>query len=654
METVFRVEEAVARGDANAAVAAMSELMGGDGLTPIEETEIKIAVAKELQDADEHDAAARILQELLTSLQEKDADFIFIIELLDLLADVELWLGQASSALDHIREAIELSEPIEGMGSKAIRSRLELMMRAALEAGDGEADRIRGDRTDNLESTIAGYDAALEVITREAMPVEWAKTQMNLGIAFANRFRGDRTDNLEIAIAGYDAALEVYTREAMPVEWAKIQMIRAATRKLSEARAAADVIGVRRYQTDGPQKDLIETEEEADFKLVSVHYGTHRKRTGGKNPYDFYRAERAEMTYGKAIVSVPKNREVGTIERPRSRVERRYDEHRLDPGSHFIIKTIDVIDSREMFLDDVAETIDLSDRKEALVFVHGYNTSFADALIRTAQLSVDLETDGAAFVYSWPSRASLWSYVADRNQVIGSFVDDLKDLIASVATSIGAARVHLIAHSLGGQFLLEALGQLAHDHDSPLADEVIFASPDVDVDDFNHGIGKIRHLAPRITVYSSSNDRALQLSGKISRSVRAGATAERVAASEVDAIDTTSAAQGFIAHTDFACTALDDLRAVVWIEKDVGPERRDAILRSDEGQWGRFWRFSPEEPIAEDGPFREALIWARRIGITAAIETASNMISVVEPSADRVAEHIRLQQIASQLQKFAS
>ena len=98
------------------------------------------------------------------------------------------------------------------------------------------------------------------------------------------------------------------------------------------------------------------------------------------------------------------------VKRPSTKAERLYDEHRFHPGRHFIIKTVDAIDSRELFLDDIVETIDLSDRKEALVFVHGYNTSFADALIRTAQLKVDLEIDGAAVVYSWPSRARALSH----------------------------------------------------------------------------------------------------------------------------------------------------------------------------------------------------------------------------------------------------
>jgi CHAT domain-containing protein len=89
---------------------------------------------------------------------------------------------------------------------------------------DAYGDRIRGDRAENLERAIQMYGQALEVRTREAMPVEWATTQANLALAYSHRIRGDRSENQEHAITGYEQALEVLTREAMPVEWAATQM----------------------------------------------------------------------------------------------------------------------------------------------------------------------------------------------------------------------------------------------------------------------------------------------------------------------------------------------------------------------------------------------------------------------------------------------
>ncbi|MFO0099714.1 MAG: CHAT domain-containing protein [Aphanizomenon sp.] len=84
--------------------------------------------------------------------------------------------------------------------------------------GTAYRDRIRGDKADNLENAIAAYQQALEVYTRTDFPVDWAMTQNNLGNAYRHRIRGDKADNLENAIAAYEQALEVSTRTDFPVE----------------------------------------------------------------------------------------------------------------------------------------------------------------------------------------------------------------------------------------------------------------------------------------------------------------------------------------------------------------------------------------------------------------------------------------------------
>jgi tetratricopeptide (TPR) repeat protein len=56
------------------------------------------------------------------------------------------------------------------------------------------------------------------VRTREAMPVEWATTMMNLAIAYYDRIRGDRAQNLEEAIAAYRQALEVPPAPRLPLD----------------------------------------------------------------------------------------------------------------------------------------------------------------------------------------------------------------------------------------------------------------------------------------------------------------------------------------------------------------------------------------------------------------------------------------------------
>ena len=81
-------------------------------------------------------------------------------------------------------------------------------------------NRIFGDRADNLEQAMTAYQLALQVRTHDAFLVDWAMTQNNLATAYRERIRGERADNLEQAIATYELALQVYARDTFPVDWA--------------------------------------------------------------------------------------------------------------------------------------------------------------------------------------------------------------------------------------------------------------------------------------------------------------------------------------------------------------------------------------------------------------------------------------------------
>jgi CHAT domain-containing protein len=73
-----------------------------------------------------------------------------------------------------------------------------------------------GDRGANLQQAIACYEQALRFHTPEADPLDYARTQMNLGGAYAQLPVGDRAANLRQAIACYEQALRVFTPEAAP------------------------------------------------------------------------------------------------------------------------------------------------------------------------------------------------------------------------------------------------------------------------------------------------------------------------------------------------------------------------------------------------------------------------------------------------------
>ena len=68
------------------------------------------------------------------------------------------------------------------------------------------------------------YTEALKEYTRERVPLDWAATQNNLGVALTTL--GEResgTERLEQAVAAYTEALKEYTRERVPLDWAATQ-----------------------------------------------------------------------------------------------------------------------------------------------------------------------------------------------------------------------------------------------------------------------------------------------------------------------------------------------------------------------------------------------------------------------------------------------
>ena len=99
--------------------------------------------------------------------------------------------------------------------------------RASLHLALGNALQTLGERKsgpDSLERAVTAYEAALQVYTRERVPLQWAATQNNLGTALA--VLGEREsgpDRLEQAVAAYKAALQERTRARVPLDWAMTQ-----------------------------------------------------------------------------------------------------------------------------------------------------------------------------------------------------------------------------------------------------------------------------------------------------------------------------------------------------------------------------------------------------------------------------------------------
>jgi esterase/lipase superfamily enzyme len=257
-----------------------------------------------------------------------------------------------------------------------------------------------------------------------------------------------------------------------------------------------------------------------NYAQVEVFYGTDRAPSGSGEPEEFFgpgRSRPAKLSLGVCRVSVPLDHRMGEVERPSIWKL----EFRPDPAKHMVLMDLSPL-PRGSFLSLLSSAVGRSPRKEVLVFVHGFNVSFSEAVLRTAQMSYDLGFRGVPVTYSWPSRQELspLQYHADE-ATIDWTVPHLESFLADLAARSGARSVHLIAHSMGNRALTAALERLAAKQApkaAPLFSQIVLTAPDMDADTFVELAREFPRAAERVTLYASSNDRALQFS----RSVHGG------------------------------------------------------------------------------------------------------------------------------------
>jgi esterase/lipase superfamily enzyme len=238
--------------------------------------------------------------------------------------------------------------------------------------------------------------------------------------------------------------------------------------------------------------------------------------------------------------------------------------------SRFSLAAVGLVDWRLDRVDPVSgEVGDLLAQAggggDVLIYVHGFNQTFETAVLDAARLSDAIKFRGRTMVFSWPSRAELFDYVYDRDSATFSR-DDFERVLSSIVSAPGAGRVHIVAHSMGTMLALESLRQLYARYGDTVTGKigaVVFASPDIDMDVFSSAVSRIGPLAGKITVITSTNDRALALSGRIAGGMTRVGAAEKAAIERlgVRVIDASDAGWGLINHDLFLSN--DEVQRVI-------------------------------------------------------------------------------------------
>lgn len=230
----------------------------------------------------------------------------------------------------------------------------------------------------------------------------------------------------------------------------------------------------------------------------------------------------SDLGLSSVVVTVPPTHEIGQLERPT----------RLppDPRTEFTVIEPVVYGTSDSFIRDLNRELAMRPpgQRSLLVFVHGYNTSTSDAILRLGQFVEDSGFPGVPVLFTWASAAQVPRYVYDLNSVLVARVKQ-KEVTEILARS-RAERFDILAHSMGTLLTMEGLvdaqlsGRL---NTGGRIDQIVLASPDIDIDLFKTQIGILpQSIVDRIFILVSEDDGALRISRRLAGGVeRVGAAA---------------------------------------------------------------------------------------------------------------------------------
>lgn len=251
----------------------------------------------------------------------------------------------------------------------------------------------------------------------------------------------------------------------------------------------------------------------ADIGAHRVDMLVATTRRPSSNVNEGFTGDRADViSLSNTVISVPPDaaRVVGQIQWPRKAPG--------DPARDFVALSSTAITSEPQINAWFHRT--RGTKRRVLIFVHGFNTSYSEAVFRLAQITYDGGIDAAPVLFTWPSRGDAFDYLYDKESATYSR-RALEDLLRQAAASPDVGDVTVLAHSMGSWLTAEALRGIAMRDKtiSPKITNVVLASPDIDIDVFRRQVIEMGPRRPHFTLFTSRQDKALALSSWLSGDV---------------------------------------------------------------------------------------------------------------------------------------
>jgi esterase/lipase superfamily enzyme len=249
-------------------------------------------------------------------------------------------------------------------------------------------------------------------------------------------------------------------------------------------------------------------------KTVSVLAATTRARSDDAS--GAFTNDRARtVSYEQYAISFPPSHVAGHVEWPRQPPG--------DPRKDVVVTDAHPLE-QSGFAAAIARRLEIhkDEAGNVLVFVHGYNTSYQEAVLRLAQLEADSSFGETSVLFAWPSHATLTGYLADRESSTYSR-DYLEQVLNEIAAIPNVHSINLVAHSMGNWLAVETLRQAKLRAHSPFLAKlgnVVLLSADIDVNVFETQLDVIKKLNHPIIVAVARNDLALAASQRLAGDVQ--------------------------------------------------------------------------------------------------------------------------------------
>ena len=227
-------------------------------------------------------------------------------------------------------------------------------------------------------------------------------------------------------------------------------------------------------------------------------------------PALYSNARSADPHFARFDISIPPKRAPGTVTFSKR--------NKVDPQTDFVVASVERLPNSRAFLSAVNAEVARRRpaNRDAVLFVHGYNTTFAEGLFRQAQLQYDFGRQSVSVHFAWPSAASTFAYAADRESALYS-----RDAVETTLETLGRSnitRLDLVGHSMGAFLLMDTLRLMARTGNDRLfrkLNAVILISPDIDIDVFRKEAESVLARGVKIYVLVSKDDRALRISARL-------------------------------------------------------------------------------------------------------------------------------------------